>query len=290
MNEELLALIRARRPLMTIFVPSNDEFIPDIIGLINNYTTTVAYLFDDVWRVEYSKFWAKHFDYVTTSDVNGVKRWRDLGLTNFIYSPFATNPKMYLRQSTDKIFDITFVGQYHPYRGWLMKRLRRAGLNVLALGPGWPGGYLNLSEVVAMFNQSKINLNLSNNESWDLRYVGAIGRSPIETARVWRATIRGFGSRDVKTTEMVKARHFEIASTAGFQLSYYVEGLEQHFVLGQEIAVYSSADELAKKCRYYLAHPTEREEIARRGYVRTLREHSLEYRFRDLLNAITERK
>ena len=42
---------------------------------------------------------------------------------------------------------------------------------------------------------------------------------------------------------------------------------------------YRSTDDLIEKIRYYLAHPEERERIARAGYERTMREHTAEKRF-----------
>jgi spore maturation protein CgeB len=286
MNQDLLETVLREKPDVTLFVPFTDQFIPEVVDAINRFTITVGYYFDDTWRIEYSKFWAKHFKFVTTSDVHGIKRWRDEGCVNFIYSPFACNQEVFRRKKTPKMYDTTFVGQYHPYRAWYLRRLQSAGLNVKAWGYGWPGGHLDLESMVDVFNQSKINLNLSNNESWDLRYVISFSRPLKETVRVVRRTLGAALRADTKMHEMVKARHFEINACGGFQLSYYVEGLERHYRIGEEIALYESIDDIVNKVRYYLKHEDEREFIAQHGYERTLYDHTLERRFANIFDEI----
>ena len=52
------------------------------------------------------------------------------------------------------------------------------------------------------------------------------------------------------------------------------------------MVVYTDIKDLVQKIRYYLAHPEEREEIARRGYERTVREHSTQKRLLALFSTI----
>jgi spore maturation protein CgeB len=65
------------------------------------------------------------------------------------------------------------VGQWHPYREWLINRIRKAGFSVKVLGYRWPGGPVALEEMVQIFNQSKVNLNLSNSTSWDVWFLAS---------------------------------------------------------------------------------------------------------------------
>lgn len=286
MNRALLDMIRTEKPDVAVFVPYTDQFIPHIVDEINNHTITLGYYFDDTWRVNYSGFWAKHFSFVSTSDINGIKRWRDAGCNNFIYSPFGCNHRFFVKKNLPKLYDVTFVGGYHPYRAWCLQRLIKAGIDVHAWGYGWPNGRLNFEGVVDVFNQSRINLNLSNNESWDFRYVMSPMKPVRDTLRVIKSVLRAALRPDAKTREMVKARHFEINSCGGFQLSYYVEGLEHHYEIGKEIAVYESVDAMVDKVRYYLKHEKEREAVAQCGYKSTLRDHTMEKRYGDLFDAI----
>lgn len=286
MNLELLETIKLEKPYITLFVPYQNEFIPSIIDEMNNYTITVGYNFDDTWRIGYSQLWAGHYRFVTTSATNGIYVWRDRGFSNFIYSPFACNHEVFKKTDDTKIYDVSFVGGYHPYRAWCIERLRKAGINVNVWGSGWKTGPLNQNDMVKVFNQSKINLNLSNNDSFDLRFVLCLSRPLLESLRVAKKTFNTFLKQDVKIIEMVKARHFEINSCGGFQLSYYVEGLEQHFCIGEEITLYQSVDEMVEKVKYFLKNESECEIIANKGYERSLKDHNLTQRFAKLFDEI----
>lgn len=286
MNKELLETIRREQPDIVLFVPFQDQFIPEMIDEMNKHTVTIGYYYDDTWRINYSRFWSQHYTYVTTSDVNGVRRWRELGCNNFIYSPFSANPEVFRKMDIPKKYDVSFVGGYHPYRAWLLHKLRRAGIQVNAWGFGWNTGRLDQNAMVKVFNQSRINLNMSNNDSLDLRFLLSVTMPLKVILRAWEGAGRVIYRPDAKVREMVKGRHFEINACGGFQLSYYVEGIERHYAIGDEIALYASIEDMIEKVRYYLKHEDEREAIALRGYERTLRDHTAEKRFGDLFNAI----
>lgn len=286
MNRELLDAVRRERPDVTIFIPYQDEFIPETISALSKHTISVGYYFDDTWRINYSHFWSKYYTWVTTSDVNGINRWRELGCNNFIYVPFSCNAEVFRKMAVSKIYDVSFVGAYHPYRAWLLRKLGQAGINTAAWGFRWPNGRLTQDAMVEVFNQSRINLNMSNNDSRDIGFLLSPAKPLKDTLRAWKGAARSIYRPDAKTREMVKGRHFEINACGAFQLSYYVEGLERHYVIGDEIALYASLEDLIDKIRYYLKHEDEREAIASRGYKRTLRDHTAEKRFTDLFNTI----
>ncbi|MFI5399071.1 MAG: glycosyltransferase [Candidatus Binatia bacterium] len=282
MNQDLLEAVLSQRPDVVIVAPYTDQLMPGVIDEIGRHTITVGYFFDDMWRIEYARFWAGHFSFVTTSDVNGVLKFRDAGYSNVIYSPFACNHRIFAKRDLPKKIDVSFVGQYHPYRAWCLQYLKRAGIPVQVWGQGWGTGRLSQDQMIAAFNQSRINLNLSNSTSWDVRYMATLARPIRESLRAWRDCFRSIRQPDAKVHEQVKGRHFEINACGGFQLSYYVEGLERHYRIGEEIALYASPEEMVEKTRYYLKHEDERESIAQRGHERTLREHSMEERFRKI--------
>jgi len=286
MNRKLLVTVKEYLPDIVIFVPHTDQFIPEIVDEIGRFAMTLCYFFDDMWRIEYSRFWAHHFNFVTTSDVNGLQKFRDAGFINVIYSPFACNTDIYCRRELPKIYDVTFVGQYHPHREWYLDCLKKGGINVRVWGMGWPSGMINLEDMISIFNQSRINLNLSNCASWDIRYVFTPFRSVKNTLRVWRQAVHATSRPDMKTVEQVKGRHFEINACGGFQLSYYVEGLERMYSIGEEIALFVSPEDLIEKTQYYLKHEEEREAIAKRGYLRTRSDHTMEKRFQHIFGRL----
>ncbi len=274
-NRSLLTTVADERPDWVVIVPFKDELIPEVVAELKDQTITTGYFFDDVWRVEFTQMWAKYLSYFTTSDVNGVSRYNEAGFQNVIFSPFGYNRKRYQKlEHAKKQHDVTFVGQYHPYRAWVLGRLRRAGIDVEAWGIRWANTrQLSHEQMVRVFNESRINLNLSNSVSWDLRYL-------LSSPRGVRNTLVS-----AKTRESVKGRHFEIPGCGGFQLSYYVEGLERFYQIGEEIAIYNDVEDLVWKIKHFLQNQDERERIAARGHARSVAEHTMEQRMLALARA-----
>ncbi|MBT9148325.1 MAG: Spore protein YkvP [Syntrophomonadaceae bacterium] len=273
MNQMLLSLVKECRPDLVMFSLYTDQFIPEVVDELREYTKTLCFFHDDGWRVEFSRFWARRFDWFTTPDSHRVQEYRHSGYNNAVYFPYACNPAIYKKLELPQKYDVSFIGGAHPYRKWFIKKLKKAGINVYAAGSGWPARHLTQDEMVRVINQSKINLNLSNSKSWDLRYLLSLISSP-KGLYIWL--------RSPKNVEQMKARPFEINGCGGFQLSYYVDGLEHCYEIGQEIVVYLDVDDLIRKVKYYLAHDDEREAIANRGYQRTLAEHTYSQRFQSV--------
>ena len=267
MNQKLLARVREWRPALVLFSLYTDQFLPSVVEQLRAHTTTFCFFHDDTWRVEYSRSWARHFDFFSTTDPNNELKYREMGLANAIYFPFGCNEQLYRKLDEPKKHDVSFVGEWHPHREWLLKRLRSAGVMVIAAGRRWPRGVIGQEEMVRIFNESRVNLNLSNSASWDARYLLSSARALVDRVR------------SHKTVEQLKARHFEINGCGSFQLSYYVDGLEKCYRAGEEIAIYADPDDLVDKVRFYLAHESIRESIAEAGYRRTLADHTYAARF-----------
>jgi len=267
MNKKILARAQEWRPVITMFSLYTDQFIPEMISAIRQYTKTFCFFHDDTWRVEYSRYWANKFDYFSTPDVHGVIKYNEIGLSNAIYFPFGCNNLIYRKLDLKKIYDVSFVGAWHPYRKWIIDRIRKCGINVEAFGQGWPNGEISQEKMVKLFNQTCINLNISNSASWDVRYLASSPRALINRLR------------SKKNIEQLKARIFEVNACEAFQLSYYVEGLGQCYDTEREICVYVDADDLIEKIKFYLAHDELRETIASAAYRRTLKDHTIDRRF-----------
>jgi spore maturation protein CgeB len=166
-----------------------------------------------------------------------------------------------------KKYDVSFVCGWHHYREWLIKRLEKKGLNVEVVGHRWPNGEIDQNGMVRLFNESRINLNLSNSAPWDARYLISSPRALLNRIR------------SKKNIEQLKARIFEVNGCGAFQLSYYVEGLESCYDINREIAVYTDPDDLVEKVKFYLAHAVLRESIAASGLERSLLDHTFAKRF-----------
>lgn len=267
MNQKLLARVREWQPLATVFSLYTDQFEAPTVNALRNHTKTFCFFHDDTWRVEYSRYWAQYFDYFSTPDLHGEIKYREIGLPNAIYFPFGCNEQIFRKLDIPKKYDVSFVGGWHPYREWLIERIKNAGISVEVAGYRWPKGEIDQEGMVRMFNESRINLNLSNSASWDLRYFASSPRAFINRLR------------SKKNIEQMKARMFEVNGCGAFQLSYFVEGLAGCYDIDREIGVYADSDDLVEKVRFYLAHAELRESIATAGHVRTLNEHTYAKRF-----------
>jgi spore maturation protein CgeB len=269
MNRKLVATVKEWQPDVTLFSLYTDQVLPETVERLKGRTKSLCFFHDDTWRVDFSRFWAPRFDFFTTPDVYGRQRYERLGLTNVIPFAFGVDPHLYARrENAEKKYDVSFVGAWHPWREWLVKRLRKSGVSVKTAGYRWPDGVVTQDEMIDIFNSSRINLNLSNSASWDARYLMASPRGLLNRLRT------------PKSVEQLKARHFEIGACGAFQLSYYVEGLERHFKIGDEIGIYLDADDLLIKTRLYLEDESLRESIAHAGHARVLASHTFESRFK----------
>ncbi|QPJ66026.1 MAG: glycosyltransferase [Candidatus Nitrohelix vancouverensis] len=83
--------------------------------------------------------------------------------------------------------------------------------------------------------------------------------------------------------DFVNPRTFEIPACGGFQLVDERSELAELFRVDEEIAVFSSIEELKEKINYYLKHPDERLEIIAKGRARVLAEHTMAHRMREML-------
>lgn len=267
MNQNLHALIANVRPQLALFSLYTDEIHEDTVTKVRALTKTLCFFHDDTWRVSFSQFWASKFDYFTTPDVYGEYKYKQLGLDTAIHFPFGCNQQVFKKIELEKTIDVSFVGAWHPHRAWLVDGLIKAGFNVCTAGYRWARGSISHDEMVSIFNQSKINLNMSNSTSRDIDYLLSSPRALINTIR------------SPKTIEQLKARHFEISSCGAFQLSYYVEGLERQYEIGEEIAIYMDRHDLIKKVAFYLKNDSLREEIAQKALLKSEQSHRFEQRF-----------
>lgn len=78
-------------------------------------------------------------------------------------------------------------------------------------------------------------------------------------------------------------RVLDIMGCGGFLLSNFQVELAEYFSLGQECVVYESLEDLYEKAVYYLAHDTEREQIAAAGYERVKRDFTFRERLSKML-------
>ena len=258
MNTMLIETANREKPDLIFFILFTDEFLKDTLAKLTENYTTFNWFCDDHWRFSnFSKYFAPLFSFVSTTDKEALPKYDKLGYKKALLTQWACNHYDYVRgQNVERTLDVTFVGQPHGNRKKVIKYLQQKGLNIQAYGRGWQNGRVTQEQMIRIFNTSKINLNLSNS-SWN---------------------IRTFFRRQ----EQIKGRNFEIPGCGGFLLTNSVEGLEEYYVVGKEIICFENKRDLVDKASFYLNHDVERDEIALRGYERTLRDHTYEKRFKEI--------
>lgn len=107
----------------------------------------------------------------------------------------------------------------------------------------------SLTEMPIIFNQSKINLNI--------------------TAKSIRSGL--------------SLRIFDVLGCGGFLITNYQAELPEVFEIGKDLAAYESLEHLKELCSYYLTHENERQEIAENGYKTVKRLHTYDVRLLQML-------
>ena len=108
----------------------------------------------------------------------------------------------------------------------------------------------SLEEMPIIFNQSKINLNI--------------------TAKSIRSGL--------------SLRVFDVLGCGGFLITNYQAELPEFFEIGKDLVAYESMQHLYELCDYYLKHDDERMEIASNGYEKVKKFHSYDMRLLQMID------
>lgn len=195
------------------------------------------------------------YDLILSCAPHLVERFRKMGI-NSEYLKLAFEPRVLeMIGSQERKYQCTFIGGitlHHTNTIPLLEELAQKvdidfwgyGIEFLNKsspiipkhhGPAWG------KEMYKIFGQSKITIN---------RHID-IAKNYAANMRLYEAT--GLGTMLI--TEMK-------------------DNLGEIFEIGREVETYSSPEELIEKIKYYSQHDKKREEIARAGQKRTLKEHT----------------
>ncbi len=298
MNEELIDLVLDKKPDLLFCQLFTEELKKETIAYITHKTKTktLNWFGDDHWRFHlFSKQWAPLFSAVATTDSTVLPLYKKLGveahLTQWAVNQYRYTPTQ-SRHSSELSSCASFVGQRYGVRSRYFSALQKAQLPVCFYGSGWPYGPVNFERMVEIFSSSSVNLNFTESPhgEWSARLkllgkffvrkeFGKIKNNVHNFFNMARA-LPGFQQAQIK------GRIFEVLGCGGFLLTGRAADLDRYYKLGTELVVFTSADDLVEKVKYYLSHPHERKSIALAGYERTLAEHTYEHRFVKLFRAL----
>ena len=288
-------------PDLIFFQLFSNQFSLETLDYLKGTYQTIAWFGDDTWRFDsYTKNFANHFTWCITTDKFSIPKYKIIGQKNVILSQWAAIDSHKIPQRKNNyLYDASFVGGISPYRKWFIETLQKTGLEISTFGNGWKGGKVTHDEMNEIFVNSKINLNISNSESYDLRYLLHIpfrfrndsSNNIKERLKPLAAKIREWRkimikTKGSKTYGQIKARNFEIPYFSGFQLTNYFPGIEDYFDIGSEIVCYSDVDEAELLIRYYLDNEKEREEIKNKSHRLAVEKHGYLNRLEPILNQV----
>jgi spore maturation protein CgeB len=311
MNRRLFDIAQSEQPDLMFTVLFKDELDQEAVRRISSElpTVTLNWFCDDHWRFEpFSSRWAPCFNWVVTTASSALPKYERIGYANVIKSQWGCNDNLYRKLDLPLVHDVSFVGQPHGNRRAVIGALRAAGIDVLTRGYGWEDGRVSQEEMIRIFNQSRINLNLPNASRPVGEELSPAHRVRLGTARALEAlpfgdravAVAGRSLRALERTrpnksdasaieilpEQIKGRNFEVPGCGGFLLTGPADDLERYYEGGAEIVVFLTVDELVDQVRHYLAHEDERRAVAEAGYERTVREHTYARRFETIFATI----
>lgn len=295
-NKELLNLTFKKKPDI-VFIFNMDSVQKEIVKKITQESgaKTFTWSLDDHWNFyRCSKYWAPLFHWIFTTDPLVIEKYKKIGFKNAVFMPQGYNHFLYKPLNLPKIYNVTFIGRPHGVRRKIIGELKRVGIDVVCFGDGWPNGHITNEEKIRIISQSKINLNLveSSGVLWKQlalifvhrRLDRSIGiNSPLK----W---YENFQTLLAQNREQIKGRIFHVLGCSGFLLTGYAEYMEKLYEPGKEVEFFYSFGEMVKKIKYYLNHDEEREKIARAGYERSIRDHTMEKRFDEIFKIIGKNK
>lgn len=306
LQQDLIHFSDKIRPDLIFFSLYTDQFDFATLDYLKSKYKTVAWFGDDTWRFDnFSSSYAPHFTWCITTDKFSVEKYRAIGQSKVIESQWAAIDEHPISEWDGKYdFDVSFVGLKNDYREWFIDELRRRGIKVEVFGQNWENGPVSNEKMIEIFLKSRINLNIPNSFSFDIRFLTAtryknIVEQKISKKKLLKSLVLNcfsFGSllnaKDVqdllpiapteKSRGQVKARNFEIPFFGGFQVTDYFPGIEDYFIIGEEIVCFKDIDESELLIKYFLKNNERRENIRKKSHLRAVKEHGYFQRFQKI--------
>jgi spore maturation protein CgeB len=165
--------------------------------------------------------------------------------------------------------DVSFIATHTHYKEKLLEQLSslRPDLNLRIWGNGWTDRCKSI-ELKRWIKGFALTGEL---------FVKGIRASQINLA-IMSGIVAGAHSGDLTTS-----RTYQIPASGGFMLHERNPEVLDFYRENEEIACFESVEELAEKIDYYLAHPVERENIARAGHARCVPAYSYDNRMAEIL-------
>lgn len=305
MNQRLWEVVKEEKPDLMFTILFQEQLDRRVIRKIsdNSGAVTFNWFCDDHWRFDnFSRFWAPCFHWVSTTAQSALVKYAGIGYSNVIKTQWAGNPFLYKQLELPLQHDVTFIGQPHGNRREIINALQDAGIHVKTWGSGWGNGRVTQEEVVRIFNESRVNLNLveasvpAGTTSAPLRRMVSRSLNALPFGPEVKSLVKQVKDRQhplaphqtageknsTQYAAQIKGRNFEVPCCGGFMLTGSAENLDDYYEAGTEVASFTDTQDLIAKVQYFLSHDSERSAIAQAGLQRTLSEHTYVHRFTEI--------
>ena len=214
-----------------------------------------------------------------------------------------------LTDSSNKI-DFSFIGQvvrshkFHVYREQLLEQIvNKTGIEIFSPSAdfGWMENVRALLTTGVYYGLKAIkSVHLSNTTFKALQVREEVSDKSYRPMFPINSRLRPFMKpavyglemyqvlKDSKITLNIHAdssphfasnmRLFETTGVGACLVTDWKENLHEFFEPDKEVVIYNNADECVEKVKWLLEHPKEREETAKAGQLRTLKEHTFTHR------------
>ena len=278
-SQAVLAKVETFEPDLVLALAQAPLSIQALKRLRRDGVPTAMWFVEDFRLFTYWQAYAPYYDFFAVIQKDEIlSALQGIGVENALYLPMAAQPDVHqtleLPAAERRKFgsDVSFMGAGYPNRRVAFRDLVRfdfklwgtewEGDPILAPYVQLAGARVSTEDCVRIFNAAKININL---------------HSSIQAKEL------------VTGGDFVNPRTFEVAACGAFQLVDR-RGLMAELFAEDELAVFDRMEDMLPRIEHYLAHPEEREAIAKRGQARVLADHTYAARMQTLLDFVAARR
>jgi len=283
-EKTLIKKISDFRPQLVLVIKGDRIPLEIIREIKGKFKIPVAnYWIDDPDSIDVSRKISPNYDYFFTNDPDAVQVHKESGCPHVRFLSFGflsdLHKKIQLSEEEYKEYEseICFAGSVSEGRIKVLEELSNFNLKI------WSPRYVYSFEESFRIKKNKLS---SSSPLYSKFTDRAVWNE--ELVKVYNASKIVLNIHSPQTVPIM--RDFEVTGCGAFLMTDHARSLETMFSPGEEIICYKNIEELKDMVRFYLSHPGEREEIARKGNLRAKRNHTYARRMEELISFIEKEK
>ena len=277
-NSELLKKAKSFKPDFAFVLKGEPVFTETLIKLKEETGAVIFNWFgDDPWEFPlFSGKIAKYYDFFFTYDPYSVELYKNSGYNSAYHLPYGYNPvlanSIHITGKDKKKYscDVAFIGSHYPKREELLSKIK-SKFDIKIWGRGWKN--TKCSDIYA------------GNALYGIEMLKA-----MKCTKVLLNIHKGFEEGLEASGEGLNLRVMEGAACGCCQITNLQADIPNRFEIDKEIAAFQTWDEANEQIEFYLKNTAERLEIGKKSYERVVKDHSLEKRFTEMFNLISEKE